>query len=96
MHGANAPTHNLFVESVERAFTETCRNIEIATSAGIDVFTNTVLTKYHCEQIEEIIQLAKNLGARFSAFNHYLGKPHQLEPTEQQLRKAIAHIETLA
>jgi radical SAM protein with 4Fe4S-binding SPASM domain len=96
VHGADEFTHNSFVESVKRAFSETCKNIENATQAGIEVFTNTVLTKYNCAQIDKIIQLSKNLGASFAVFNRYLGKPHPLEPTEQQLYEAVKYIDELA
>ncbi len=95
LHGSTAAAHNAFVESGDKAFGETCTNIERAADAGIDVYTNTVLTRHSCNQIEEVIALAKRLGARYAVFNRFLGKAHPLEPDEKQLREAITLIERL-
>ncbi len=95
LHGSTAEVHQTFIESCETAFEETCANIQQTADAGIEVFTNTVLTKYNCEQIEEIIALSQELGAGYAVFNRYLGKPHPFDPTEDQLRQAIQLIEKL-
>ncbi|MDM8548771.1 radical SAM protein [Desulfobacterales bacterium HSG2] len=95
LHGSTKFAHNAFVQSADRAFDETCENIRRASSSGIDVFTNTVLTKFSCEQIEEIIGLSRELGAGYAVFNRFLGSPHPLDPAENQLREAILLIEKL-
>ena len=95
LHGSTAAAHSAFIERDATAFTETCANIKMAVAAGIEVFTNTVLTKYSCEQVEEIITLSQQLGAGYAVFNRYLGQPHLLEPGEGQLRAAVQLIEKL-
>ncbi|MEK7253747.1 MAG: radical SAM protein [Bacteroidota bacterium] len=92
LHGSNAASHLAFVESTERAFQETCGNIRAASATGIRVFTNTVLTKYACEEIEEIVELSKSLGAACAVFNRFIGEGHPLQPTENQLLRAISTI----
>lgn len=95
LHGSNRVAHDAFVESVDWAFEETCENIRFAARAGLEVFTNTVLTKFSCEQVEEIITLSQSLGARYAVFNRFLGGGHPLNPTDRQLKKAISLIEKL-
>jgi len=95
LHGSTKEAHNAFVESVDSAFDETCENIRYATQNGIDVFTNTVLTKYSCDQIDNIIDLSQQLGVEYAVFNRLLGASHPLEPTEEQLYNAVLRIESL-
>ena len=95
LHGSTATTHNAFTGGDDTAFNEIRTNIRRATNAGLEVFTNTVLTKYNCDQIDEIIDLSQQLGADYAVFNRYLGKTHPVEPTEEQLYQALHHIEQL-
>ena len=95
VHGSAPDAHVKFTGGEPADFDETCRNIRRAAEAGVLVFTNTVLTRYNCEQIDEVIALSQALGARHAVFNRYLGPPIPLEPTEEQLRQAVRHIETL-
>lgn len=95
LHGADAATHNAFVESGERGFEETLSNIQLATQQGITVFTNTVLTKNSCAQVEKIVDLSKKIGARQAIFNRFIGDGHALQPTENQLFEAIRNVQIL-
>jgi radical SAM protein with 4Fe4S-binding SPASM domain len=95
LHGTDAATHNAFVESGERGFEETMSNIQLASEQGITVFTNTVLTKDNCSQIEDITQLSKKLGAHYTVFNRFIGDGHPLQPTENQLFDAIRNVQIL-
>lgn len=95
LHGATAPIHTTFTNSDPATFEALCANIRMAAEAGLEVFTNTVLTRYNCDQLEDIIGLSQQLGASYAVFNRYLGKPHPIEPTEAQLRTAIELIERL-
>ena len=79
----------------EETFAETCPNIRRAAEAGIEVFTNTILTKDSCEQVEEIIHLSKELGAEYAVFNRFLGGDNPHHPTRDQLREAVLLIEDL-
>lgn len=95
LHGSTASTHNAFVESVDSAFSETCHNIQAA-AKEFTVFTNCVLTKYSCEEIEETIELSLSLGAKHVVFNRFVTDlPHPLEPTDTQLYSALFLIEKL-
>ena len=95
LHGSTPQTHAAFTGSRNGAFEEACHSIRKATEAGLEVFTNTVLTKQSCEQVEEIIALSQELGAAYAVFNRYLGQAHPLEPDENQLRRTIQQIERL-
>jgi len=95
LHGCTATAHTAFTENNPSSFEMICANIQRATTSGLEVFTNTVLTKFNCSQIDELIAISRKLGAGYAVFNRYLGQPHPLEPSEHQLREAITKIETL-
>ena len=94
LHGSTPDAHNSLVGDKD-AFTETCGNIRQAADAGIEVFTNTILSKESCEQVEDIIHLSKELGADYAVFNRFLGDENSLHPTKEQLREAVLLIEDL-
>lgn len=95
LHGADAETHNTFVQSNVQGFKETIDNITAASSNGITVFTNTVITNRNVNQIKEIVQLSKSLGAKYTIFNRFLSENHILLPTDKQLLNAINTVEEL-
>ncbi len=95
LHGSTASAHGAFVGGDESSFAETCANIRRAAEAGLEVFTNTVLTRHNCGQIEEILALSQQFGAGYAVFNRYLGDIHPIDPTEVQLRQAVRLIEQL-
>ena len=92
LHGKDAATHDPFVQA-KNAFAEACTTIQRVTEAGIEVFTNSVLTKDVCEQLDDIITLSQKLGANYTVFNRFLGPPHHQEPDEETLRHTLAAIE---
>jgi len=77
------------------AFGQTCDNIQRAADARIEVFTNTILTKDSCEQVESIIRLSQELGAEYAVFNRFLGGDNPHQPSKEQLREAVLLIEHL-
>lgn len=95
LHGSTASVHNAFVGGDETSFEKTCASIQRIADAGVVVFTNTVLTAQNCDRIEQIIALSQKLGADYAVFNRYFGKPHPVEPAEEQLRHAVRIIEKL-
>ncbi len=95
LHGVDAFTHAKFTCGNENDYNEICNNIERATNSGLTVFTNTVITKYVCSQLEGIIDLSKNLGASCSVFNRLIGFQSSLEPTKENLRDTIKAIDSL-
>ncbi len=95
LHGANKHSHEAFV-GIPQAFDETCGNIEFAASSGLTVYTNCVLTKFSCEEIEAVIDLSLGLGAKYIVFNRLIAPTTDtLHPTPAQLMKAIEQIEKL-
>lgn len=95
LHGSTPAAHNAFVNSDDSAFDETCQNIRRASKSGIEIFTNTVVTKHSCSQIEDIVSLSKELGATYAVFNRLLGPENALTPSESQLKEAVLLIEAL-
>ncbi|MCI5149360.1 MAG: radical SAM protein [Candidatus Electrothrix sp. MAN1_4] len=94
LHGSSPAVHNALVGD-NNAFAETCTNIRQAADAGIEVFTNTILSKDSCEQVEDIIHLSQELGAEYAVFNRFLGNDNPLQPTKEQLKQAVLLIEDL-
>lgn len=95
LHGSNADSHGAFVEGAPKAYEEACRNIEYAAQNGLTVFTNTVLTRFSCEEVEGIVEKSLQLGATYVLFNRFLTNYHPMEPSENQLRQALKTIENL-
>ncbi|XCN71374.1 MAG: radical SAM protein [Candidatus Electrothrix aestuarii] len=94
LHGSTPAAHNTLVGDTN-AFGQTCANIRLAADAGIEVFTNTILTKDSCEQVQEIIHLSQELGAEYAVFNRFLGGDNPYQPGKEQLRQAVLLIENL-
>lgn len=95
LHGPDAAAHEGFTHT-PRSFDETCENIRRATAAGLRVHTSTVITRYNWQHSAKIVSLSQQLGAKRAVFNRYLGPAMpELEPTNAQLRDAVADIEQL-
>lgn len=97
LHGHNARTHNAFTGgSGEEEFEKLLDNLRLTYAAGHNVNINTVLTLENHEHIEEIAELAVDLGAQYSIFSRYIG-PHRedLSLTPEQLKKACEKVEEL-
>jgi radical SAM protein with 4Fe4S-binding SPASM domain len=95
LHGADAETHTAFTNTGKEAFLQTCHNIQLATAAGITVFTNTVITNKNFHQIEAIARLSQNSGAECAVFNRFIAQQHPLLPETDQLVTAIQQINNL-
>lgn len=95
LHGACAETHESFTH-VSGSFVQAVQNIQLAVQAGIPVAISTVLTQQSWRETEEVVQLAKQLGAKHVAFNRYLGAPDpSIEPSTEDFRQAVASIEKM-
>ena len=95
LHGHTEESHQKFVQSKEQhIFKEICNNTKRATQAGLTVFTNTVLTTFNCEHVDEIIQLSKNLGAECAVFNRFIGFCPGMQPSTVQLKNALTQIKS--
>lgn len=95
LHGPDAATHEAF-SGVSGSFEETAVNIRRAVTAGLDVATSIVLTRYNFDRIAETLTMALRLGANHVVCNRWIGSPHlNLAPELEQLRAAIAEVETL-
>lgn len=62
LDGADAPTHDSF-RGLPGAFDEALRGIERCKAAGMPVQINTTVAKHNVDQLEQILELAKSLGA---------------------------------
>ena len=71
LHGHQEKIHDDFV-GFQGAFSETIANIERATSAGLTVATNTILTDSACGYVEEIHALASELGVECVRFARFI------------------------
>jgi radical SAM protein with 4Fe4S-binding SPASM domain len=97
LHGSNAEAHNAFTGSKNPAeFDKLLDNLRLTYAAGYNVNTNTVLTKKNIDHIEEIAELAVDLGAQYSIFSRYIGKQRDdLSITPEELKKACEKVEEL-
>lgn len=95
LHGAHAESHEAFTR-VSGSFDETVANIRLAAEAGLAVATSTVITRHNWQEIETIVELARELGADHATFSRYLGPPlPELEPELDQLLAAVKRAEAL-
>lgn len=94
LHGHEPNSYSKFV--ISSSFDVVLANIRLASQAGIKIGTNTVLTKYNIEYLEDIVKLSLTSGASSVAFSRYYGVAMpEIEPTEAQLYDAIHMIEHL-
>jgi radical SAM protein with 4Fe4S-binding SPASM domain len=94
LHGADSRQHELFTRR-KGSFDEACKYIKQATSRGLVVVTNSVLTSHSANSIESIACLSKSLGAKAALFERLFTKDGELEPSETELVSAIAEVEKL-
>ena len=94
LHGKNATSHNTFTNT--NSFTRTVQNIRLATQCGLPVDTNTVLTRQNWQDVRDIVQLSRDLGARCAVFSRHYGiTPPRIELAETELMLAVKEIEML-
>ena len=96
LHGPDAITHETFTQ-LPGSFEETCQNIQRATDAGLRVHISTVLTRYNYDRVQDVVELARSLGAQRVVFNRYIGPTSSdlLLPDAFQLHQAVLRIESL-
>jgi radical SAM protein with 4Fe4S-binding SPASM domain len=93
LHGHTKNSHQQFVQANEsHIFSEVCNTIEQVAKSGLTVFTNTVLTRFNCAHVDEIIQLSKDLGAECAVFNRFIGECPEIQPSVKQLKHALEQI----
>lgn len=95
LHGKDASTHQKFTHQEISVYNETCKTIKELSKNGFTVATNTILTRDTVFQIDEIIELSKKLGARYTVFNRLVGATQELVPDNNDLKNAIIKIERL-
>lgn len=94
LHGSTAEVHETFTKR-KGSFDEACKYIKMASNLGFAVVTNTVLTSYSANQIEQVASLSEKLGAKATLFERLFTKDGELEPTRQQLECAIQKVDEL-
>ena len=96
LHGATPASHAAF-SGVRDSFQETVANIKLAVAHDLPVALSTIITRQNAHEIDAVVELSQQLGVQHVAFNRYLGSPlPAVEPSHDQLRRAVAHIEALA
>jgi radical SAM protein with 4Fe4S-binding SPASM domain len=94
LHGARAEEHEAFSQVIDSS-RETLANIRLAIAQGIPVALSTVITRFNSAQLEDMLQLRRDLGATQVVFNRYLGEEApELEPDPESLRGIVKRIET--
>jgi radical SAM protein with 4Fe4S-binding SPASM domain len=95
LHGASAESHEAF-SGVTGSFEETVANILLAVDEGIQLALCTVITCHNLGELEEIVEMGRQLGAEHVAFNRYLGYPlPDIEPAPEEMSAAVSTIERL-
>lgn len=95
LHGARAESHESFT-SVAGSFEETVANIGRAVERGLRVTISAVLTTANLLELQDIVSLAQNVGARSVVFNRLLGaQATHLTLPDSQLIAAVQIIEQL-
>ncbi len=83
LDGANAETHDDF-RQVEGAFEGSLRGIEVLKSAGLEFQINSTITRQNVGEVEEIYNLARELGAKALSIFMLVptGRGKEIEETE--------------
>jgi len=94
LHGPDGESHRAFTG--EDTFCDAKQSISRATAAGLEVNTNTVLTRSNFRRIEEIASLSSSLGARGAVFARYIGAPIEgLTLSDDELKEALCALDGL-
>jgi radical SAM protein with 4Fe4S-binding SPASM domain len=95
LHGPTAMSHEAF-SGVSGSFEETLANIRLAIHAGITVALSTVITRHSWDQLDAMVALGRELGARHVAVNRYIGGPlAAIEPTMVETQYALRRVQAL-
>jgi radical SAM protein with 4Fe4S-binding SPASM domain len=89
LHGADRQSHQAFAGI--NSFDRVTHAIQQATRAGLNVNTNSVLTRANQYQIAKIASLSKELGASFAAFSRYYGPTTQITNLEESELQAVTN-----
>jgi radical SAM protein with 4Fe4S-binding SPASM domain len=94
LHGHTPEAHQAFtgVDSYHRV----ADTIRLAAEAGLNINTNTILSRHNHQAVPAIVELSGELGARLAAFSRYYGAPTPVtDLTEDEFRTAAATIHGL-
>ncbi len=92
LHGASAATHEKYTYT-PGSFHETCQNIKLAAHNELNIHISTVLTRENIKEVDNIVDLAQNLGTRRVVFNRYIGREaDKIAPNAIELRQALHQI----
>ena len=92
LHGATSEAHEAFT-GVRGSFKQTLTNIKLAVNAGLLVNISCVLTKQNAKQIQDIVDLSKNLGASATVFNRYIGTTTNISLNPIELAQVIRTVD---
>jgi radical SAM protein with 4Fe4S-binding SPASM domain len=93
VHGPDAPSHEGF-SGVQGSFDQAVRNARLAAEVGLKVVLSTVITRHNWDRLEDMVPLARDLGADHVSFSRYIGPPmSRLEAAPGQVGQAIRRVE---
>ena len=94
LHGRDAAMHQAFA-GID-SFSRVTATIQQAALAGLNINTNSVLTRANHGDIAAIAELSRSLGASYAAFSRYYGRPTPVtDLTEDEFREAVATVHNL-
>lgn len=95
LHGPTPETHEAFTQC-PGSFEETLTNIQKAIQVNLPVSLSCIITRHNWHRMEEMLKLARKLGAMSVVFNRYLGpEVAGLSPSQQELRSAALSIQDM-
>lgn len=92
LHGINEKQHNKFTKANKTSFERTINAIKMLSNTGFDVVTNTVVTRFNIDYIQEIIDFSNSLGAKYCVFNRLHSTNLDLYPEMDKFRNVIKFI----
>jgi radical SAM protein with 4Fe4S-binding SPASM domain len=93
VHGPDAPSHEGF-SGVQGSFDQAVRNARLAAEGGLKVALSTVITRHNWDRLEDMVSLARDLGADHVSFSRYIGPPMSgLEAAPGQVGQAMRRVE---
>lgn len=95
LHGPTVASHEAFTRC-PGSFDETLTNVQKAVEANLPVSLSCIITHHNWHRTEEMLRLARRLGATSVVFNRYLGpEATGLSPSQQELHSAVLSVRAL-
>jgi radical SAM protein with 4Fe4S-binding SPASM domain len=95
LHGPTPASHKAFTNEPD-SFAETLLNARTAVKAGLPVSLSCVITSHNWHLVDDMLRIARRVGAEGVVFNRFLGLDHVgLAATPEELQTAIHSVRAL-